>query len=83
MDGSITGRGGQWGIQRKCLKKDPETGKICGQTWSGGIGVQRADLSSAPLYPGKESPPDDDLPTSQYTGASFRDPSKNFDVGDD
>jgi hypothetical protein len=69
MDGSITGRAGQWGIQRKCTK--------CGHTWSGGIGVQIADASGGMPKPGVVDPEDDVLPTHSTT-ADFRNPSKNF-----
>ena len=69
MDGSITGKSGQWGIKRICKK--------CGQEWSGGIGVQQADYSEPMPLPGVDTT-GDDIPVSKYTGASFRDPSKNF-----
>lgn len=72
MDGSITGKSGQWGIKRICKK--------CGQEWHGGIAVQRADFSEPMPRPGVPEP--DDRPTTQYTGAAFRDPSKNFSGGD-
>lgn len=68
MDGSITGRSGQWGIQRKCIK--------CGQTWSGGIGVQQADHSEGMPKPGVVNP-EDDVISTKNAGANFRDPSKN------
>ena len=69
MDGTITGRSGQWGVKRKCLK--------CGQEWSGGIGVQRADFSEPIPVPGVDNT-GDDIPSVQYTGAGFRDPDKNY-----
>jgi len=81
MDGSITAKAGQWGLKRICLKADPKTGKVCNQTWSGGIGVQIADFSEPPVIPGVD-PGYDDLPHTQFTGAPHRDPSKNFDPGD-
>jgi hypothetical protein len=70
MDGSITGQSGQWGIKRICKKCDHE--------WHGGIGVQRADFSEPIPRPGVAPPAYDDIPIVQYTGAAYRDPSKNF-----
>jgi hypothetical protein len=39
------------------------------------------DPGSAPIGPGMPVPEEDDRPAVQYTGASFRDPNKNFDGG--
>lgn len=72
MDGSISGLSTQWGIQRKCGK--------CGQTWSGGIGVQIADFSEPPAIPGVERR--EDPPLVEYTGGQYRDPNKNHDGED-
>lgn len=69
MDGSITGRSGQWGIKRICKK--------CGQEWSGGIGVQQADFSGSMPRPGVEDPEDVAIP-NQSGAVGFRDPSKNY-----
>ena len=81
MDGSITGHAGQWNLTRICLKPG-EDGKPCNQKWSGGIGVQQADFAEPAPQDGVESTLDD-RPSVQYTGASFRDPSKNFDSGEE
>jgi len=78
MDGSISGRSGQWGITRLCKKVDPDTGKACGHTWAGGIGVQQADFSK-PMPIRGQAEPVDDRPLIQHTGPEFRNPSKNFD----
>lgn len=52
----------------------------CGNQWSGGsVGAARPDyLTSAPV-PGTPAP-DDDRPVTQYTGAGFRNPNRNYDV---
>lgn len=68
MDGSITGRGGQWGIQRMCKK--------CGQTWSGGIGVQRPDHSEPMPVAGVDTT-GDDVPIRD-NNSSFRTSDKNY-----
>ena len=65
-------RQNQWHTWRIC--------RDCGTEWSGGIGVARPDYSEPPSAVGIPAP-DDDRPVSQYTGAAFRDPSKN--VGGD
>lgn len=70
MDGSITGRSTQWGVTRICKK--------CDFKWQGGIGVQQADFSEPPPIPGIDTEIDDE-PSIQYTGASYRDPDKNFE----
>lgn len=62
----------QYGVSRRCLD--------CGNEWSGGtVAAARPSFLEPP------PPPDgmvlDDPPVIQYTGANFRDPSKNF--GDD
>jgi hypothetical protein len=69
QDGSITAKSNQWCLTRICLK--------CGQKWSGGIGVQRADYSEPPSVPGVDTAPEE--PPEQYTGSPFRDPKKNYD----
>lgn len=72
----------QYDIWRQCRE--------CGKEWSGGIGVAKPDPSGPPSYdvfiPGVPVPPTDpeeDKPDVQFTGASFRDPSKNYDGGED
>ncbi len=52
----------------------------CGNRWSSGsLGAAQPDfLFERPPPPGIPAP-DDDLDVVQYTGAAFRDPSKNFD----
>lgn len=62
----------QYGLMRKC--------NACGEEWSGGsVAVARPDFLEPPPLPGVPVP--DELPSVQFTGANFRDPSKNF--GDD
>lgn len=59
-----------YGLIRRC--------KECGNEWSGGSANASANPDwryGVPL-PGTPAPYDD-LPVTQYTGASFRDPSKN------
>lgn len=70
---------GEYGITRKCLQKD------CGQEWSGGsIAVARPDFLGDPnILSSGDLAPDADLPVVQYTGASFRDPSRSFGGDDD
>lgn len=68
MDGSITGFAGQWGITRKCTK--------CGQQWSGGIGVPKADFSEGPSIPGVERKEEPAL--VRNTEPQYRDPNKNY-----
>lgn len=66
-----------YGVMRKCLVP------ACQEEWSGGtMAAGRAnflDLYPQPL-PGVPAI-EDDVPPIQYTGAGYRDPSKNF--GDD
>lgn len=63
------------GVMRRCHK--------CGEEWSGGgFSVGRPDFTDPAPLPGVPAP-DYDLPVVQYTGASFRDPSRNFDGSDD
>jgi hypothetical protein len=58
----------QYGIFRKC--------RACKQTWSGGsFSSVRPDFRDPLPVPGTPAP--EDLPLTQYTGAAFRDPSKN------
>jgi hypothetical protein len=61
----------QWENFRICLK--------CGNKWSGGIGF---DITMSPNHPEVRPQgvpvPEDDVPDVQYTGASFRDPNKNW-----
>lgn len=60
----------QYALIRTCRK--------CNTQWSGGsMAVAKKDMSSPPPAPGIPVP--DDLPVEQYTGAAFRDPSKNSD----
>jgi predicted RNA-binding Zn-ribbon protein involved in translation (DUF1610 family) len=54
---------------------------VCGCDWSGGMVRGEPDPGSAPIGPGMPVPEEDDRPAVQYTGASFRDPNKNFDGG--
>lgn len=65
----------QYGLSRKCNEKN------CQTEWSGGtMAAGRSNfqqLFPQPL-PGVPAP-DEDIPVTQYTGSSFRDPSKNFD----
>ena len=66
----------QWEMWREC--------RVCGNRWSGGsAGAGQPEITpelQAALLPNKGVPAPDDLDTgSQYTGADFRDPSKNFD----
>ena len=82
MDGTITANAHQFGLERICIKPDPETGKPCNHRWSGGIGVQRADFSEPPGIPGVASGYDD-RPHTQFTGAPHRDPRKNVSYGED
>lgn len=77
MDGSIHGRGGQWSVERICMKPG-ENGKPCRQKWSGGIGVQQADYSQPLPIEGVASSTDDH-PINDDVGQPFRDPSKNTD----
>lgn len=50
----------------------------CGNRWSGGsMGAAKPDFLEAPPPAGLPAPADD-LPAVQYTGAAFRDPSRNF-----
>lgn len=68
-----------YGITRKCLEPG------CGQEWSGGsIAVGRPSFLGDPdiLSDGSVAP-DIDISVVQYTGASFRDPSKSFGGDDD
>lgn len=63
----------QYGIIRRC--------NLCKNEWSGGTIVSpevgRSDISG--MVPPKGAPaPDDNLPLNEYTGAPFRDPSKNY-----
>jgi len=81
MDGSIHGRGGQWSVERQCMKPNPETGKLCRHKWSGGIGVQQADFSQPLPIKGVDSPIDD--PIKNDVHQPFRDASKNSDPFDD
>lgn len=68
-----------YGLMRKCLVP------TCQQEWSGGtMAAGRPnflDLYPQPL-PGVPAP-DDDYQSVQYTGAGFRDPSKNYGGDDD
>lgn len=68
----------QLGVMRKCLVVG------CGEEWSGGTMAKGiADFLDQFPQPHPDSQaPDDDLPAVQYTGASFRDPDRNFG-GDD
>jgi hypothetical protein len=74
MDGSITGRAGQWGILRIC--------KQCGHKWSGGIAVQIADFTDPLPIQGSDAG-DQQAPEVQFTGSPHRDPAKNFDPDED
>lgn len=69
-----------YGIARKCLEPG------CKEEWSGGsVAVSNYQLFSDPefrAFTEDAVPPDIDIPVVQYTGASFRDPSKNVG-GDD
>lgn len=77
MDGSIHGRGGQWSVDRTCMKSNSETGKPCGTKFSGGIGVQKADFSQPLPILGEDRIIDD--PVKNDVHQPFRDPSKNRD----
>lgn len=67
---------GEFGITRKCLEP------LCREEWSGGsIAVGRPLFSDLDVLPDGSVAPDIDIPTIQYTGAGFRDPSKI--IGDD
>jgi hypothetical protein len=67
----------QYGITRKCLEKG------CGLEWSGGsMAAGKQLMSDLDLLPDGSVAPDLDMPLMQYTGAGFRDPSKNIG-GDD
>ena len=83
MDGTITGRSGQWNNTRICLKPDPKTGKLCNHTWHAGIGVQIADFSRQSLSAVGDDRVEDDRPVVQNLGPSFRDPTKNHDRSED
>jgi len=68
-------RQNQYETWRECRK--------CGNRWSGGsVGAGQPDFAlveNMGLVPPEGVPaPDDDLPSSQYTGSPFRDPSRNF-----
>jgi len=63
------GRMGQYGLERECLE--------CHFKWSGGFAVS-TDPSQAPQVPGVTVVDDFDSEMPQFTGASFRDPDKNF-----
>lgn len=78
MDGSIHGRGGQWSVERRCMKPNEETGKVCGHRWSGGIGVQKVDVTQPLPIDGVLTAVDDE-PLDNNPTQSFRDPSKNRD----
>lgn len=65
---------GDYGLQREC--------NDCKQVWSGGtLAAAQPDFSS--LRPDGTLAEDFDIPVSQYTGASFRDPSRTFGGDDD
>lgn len=68
----------QYGVMRKCNVA------TCREEWSGGtMAAGRPNFQNLYPQPLPGVPaPDDDLPVVQYTGASFRDPSKNFDDDD-
>ncbi len=52
--------------------------RVCKNEWSGGtMGVAQLDPTYVPSPPNSQ-PEDDDIPLTQYTGADFRDPSKNY-----
>ena len=60
----------QYATVRTCRK--------CKQQWSGGtMGAARPDFSEPAPPPGIAAP--EDRPVVQFTGAGFRDPSKNSD----
>lgn len=69
----------EFGVMRQCLEPN------CKNEWSGStVTAGRSnflDLYPQPM-PGVPAP-DDDYPSVQYTGAGFRDPSKNFGNDDD
>lgn len=62
----------EWGSWRDC--------RSCGNVWHGSsvIGVARPDFSDIPPPNGAPAADADELPGPRYTGASFRDPSKNW-----
>jgi hypothetical protein len=65
-----------YGVNRECLEKG------CKQIWSGGtLAAGRPEFGLTDLLPDGSVAPDIDVPSVQYTGAGFRDPSKTF--GDD
>lgn len=64
----------QYGIMRRC--------NDCREEWSGGTMAAAQPSFMFPIPADGAPAPDDDLPLNQYTGASFRDPSKIID-GDD
>jgi hypothetical protein len=65
-----------YGISRRCLEAS------CGEEWSGGsVAVARPMFSDPDVLADGTLAPDIDIPVVQYTGASYRDPSKTF--GDD
>lgn len=64
----------QYGLMRRCNE--------CREEWSGGsVAVGRPDFLEP--VPAAGIPVPEELPVVQYTGAGFRDPSKNYDGGDD
>lgn len=65
-----------YGVHRQCLEPN------CRETWSGSTVAAAQPFYSDPVLPDGSVAPDIDIPVVQYTGASFRDPSKTFG-GDD
>lgn len=53
------------------------TCRACSHQWCGGSFMAQPDQSSPPPPIGVPSP--EDYPVAQYTGASYRNPSKNFE----
>ncbi len=70
-----------YGIMRKCLEKG------CGEEWSGGsVAVSNYQLFDDPelrVLTEDTVAPDINIPSVQFTGASYRDPSRNLNNDDE